>query len=84
MLTPLDPYLNPWFKTNLGPRYLYPNCNPFPSKGKPPPTVVPSKPYLNLFLNTAVALFLPDNPDVFSIFFAVLLNKVGNPSLPAK
>ena len=39
---------------------------------------------LNLFLNTAAALFLPANPDVFSIFFAVLLNKVGNPSLPAK
>ena len=34
--------------------------------GKPPPTNVPSAPYLILFLNSAPAFFLPVNPSVDS------------------
>ena len=46
--------------------YLYPNCIPLPTRGKPPPTNVPSCPYFILFLNVAAAFFLPVKPSVDS------------------
>ena len=39
--------------------YLYPSCVALPINGKPPPTVIPSIPYLILFLNSAPAFSLP-------------------------
>jgi len=38
----------------------------FPTKGKPKPKIVPSAPYINLFLRSAAALSLPLNFDVSS------------------
>ena len=46
--------------------YLYPSCVNLPTIGKPPPTNVPSAPYLILFLNSAPAFFLPVSPSVDS------------------
>ena len=46
--------------------YLYISCIPLPTRGKPPPTSVPSCPYFILFLNVAAAFFLPVKPSVDS------------------
>ena len=43
---------------------MYVCCIAFPPIGNKPPTIVPSAPYLSLFLNIATAFFLPDKPDV--------------------
>ena len=60
--------------------YLYPSCVALPTNGKPPPTVIPSIPYLILFLNSAPAFSLPLKPFVSS----GLKNKDSLPGSDAK
>ena len=42
--------------------YFIPNASGLPAKAKPAPIKAPSAPNLNLFLNLAATLSLPDKP----------------------